>query len=81
MRTPKPLDVTINLPEGYGEAIRIEPPKAACELCSFPTSPYDRLPLGRGVVHAACALDATKKLGVRAAVLLKRVINPNKEKA
>lgn len=49
-----------------------------CTECGFPTPAYDRLRMNAGgLAHAACALDATKRLGVRAAVLLKRQIRPS----
>lgn len=51
--------------------------RVTCALCIFPCPPHDALKLLDGHVHAACALDATKRLGVRAAVLLKRQIRPS----
>lgn len=47
-----------------------------CALCPFPLhDPRDRLPLLDGHVHAACALAATKSLGLPlVAVLLRRRI-------
>jgi len=47
-----------------------------CKLCGFPTPDHDRLPLKTGgEAHATCAFEATRRLGAKSALLLKRRIN------